>query len=84
MTEFGALVRVNYTTLGEAISKGVVNLDTHPPAVHAFLWTWTRMFGFGEGIVKFPFILASVLALFLLYRFAYAWTGGPTAMMYTR
>ena len=81
--EISALVRVNYATLGEAINKGVVNIDTHPPGVHAFTWLWTRLFGFGEGIVKLPFIIASICAIFLLYRFAYAWTGGPTALVCT-
>ena len=81
--EISALVRVDFPTLGEAISKGVWNIDTHPPGTHAFLWCWTRLFGFGDGAVKAPFILMSVLALFCLYRFAHAWAGGTVALIVT-
>ncbi len=81
--EISALVRVDYPTLHEAISKGIWNIDTHPPATHTFLWVWTQLFGFGDGVVKAPFVLMSVLALFFLYRFTYAWTGGPVALITT-
>jgi hypothetical protein len=81
--EISALVRVDFPTLGDAISKGVWNIDTHPPGTHAFLWCWTQLFGFGDGAVKAPFILMSVLALFCLYRFAHAWAGGSVAVILT-
>lgn len=81
--EISALVRVDYGTLGEAISKGVVGVDTHPPGTHAFLWAWTQLFGFGDGAVKAPFILMSLAAIFFLYRFSYAWAGGPVAVITT-
>ena len=79
--EISALVRVDFPTLGDAISKGVWNIDTHPPGTHAFLWCWTQLFGFGDGAVKAPFILMSVVALFCLYRFAHAWAGGTVALI---
>ncbi len=81
--EISALVRVDFPTLGDAISKGVWNIDTHPPGTHAFLWYWTRLFGFGDGAVKAPFILMSVVALFCLYRFAHAWAGASVAVITT-
>lgn len=81
--EISALVRVDFPTLAEAIDRGVWNVDTHPPGTHAFLWGWTRLFGYGDGAVKAPFIAMSVLALLLLYRFAHAWAGGPTAVIAT-
>lgn len=81
--EISALVRVDFPTLGDAISKGVWNIDTHPPGTHAFLWCWTRLFGFGDGAVKAPFIVMSVLGLFCIYRFAHAWAGGTVALIVT-
>ena len=81
--EISALVRVDYSTLSEAISKGVVGVDTHPPGTHAFLWCWTQLFGFGDGAVKAPFILMSVLALFFLYRVMHAWTSSTAALIGT-
>lgn len=79
--EISALVRVDFPTLGEAIQRGVWNVDTHPPGTHAFLWCWTQLFGFGDGVVKAPFIVMSVVALLLLYRFAFAWAGGTVAVI---
>ncbi|MFT3885362.1 MAG: glycosyltransferase family 39 protein [Flavobacteriales bacterium] len=81
--ELSALLRVDYPSLGEAIGKGVVGVDTHPPGVHAFTWAWTRLFGYGEGLVKLPFILMSLLAIVLLYRFAWSWLGGSVALVGT-
>ncbi len=81
--EISALVRVDFPTLGDAIRKGIWNIDTHPPATHVFLWCWTQLFGFGDGAVKGPFILMSVAALFFLYRFAYAWAGAAPALVST-
>lgn len=78
--EISALIRL-YPSLGETIGKGVVALDTHPPGVQVFEWCWTRLFGLGEPAVKLPFILMALAALFLLYRFTYAWCGGSVALI---
>ncbi len=78
--ELSALVRI-YPTLWETIQRGVIELDTHPPGVQMFEWAWTKLFGMDEPIVKLPFILLSLAALFLLYRFALAWISAPTALV---
>jgi len=80
--EISALVRV-YPSVGETIQKGVVEQDTHPPGVQVFEWAWTRAFGMGSAAVKLPFILLSVAALLLLYRFACAWCGASVALVLT-
>ncbi len=80
--ELSALVRI-YPTLGETIQRGVIELDTHPPGVQVFEWIWTKVFGTGEAIVKFPFIALALLALFFLYRFALAWSSAPVALITT-
>lgn len=80
--EISALVRI-YPSLGETIEKGVIELDTHPPGVQAFEWLWTKLFTRKEADVKLPFILMSLSAIFLLYRFALAWTGAAPALLLT-
>jgi hypothetical protein len=80
--EISALIRV-YPSLGETVSKGVIELDTHPPGVQVFEWAWTKVFGMDEAAVKLPFILFSLLALFFLYRFTFAWCGGNVALIVT-
>ena len=80
--EISALVRL-YPTLGETIQKGVIELDTHPPGVQVFEWLWTRAFGSEEWVVKLPFVLLSLAAIFFLYRFACAWTNATVALIAT-
>lgn len=79
--EISALLRI-FPGLGETIRKGVA-IDAHPPGVQLFEWAWTRLFGMDEAVVKLPFILMSILALVLLYRFAFAWCGGTVALVIT-
>lgn len=80
--EISALIRV-YPSLGETVQEGVIALDTHPPGVQVFEWAWTKLFGMSEAAVKLPFILMSLLALLLLYRFAFAWCGAHVALIMT-
>ncbi len=80
--EISALLRI-YPSLAETVSKGVIALDTHPPGVQVFEWAWTKLFGTGEAAVKLPFIVMSLLALFFLYRFTFAWCGGNVALIVT-
>lgn len=80
--EISALLRV-FPSVGETVRQGVIATDTHPPGVQVFEWAWTRLFGMDEAVVKLPFILMSLLALFLLYRFAFAWCGGTVALAIT-
>ncbi len=80
--ELSALLRI-YPSLADTISKGVAELDTHPPGVQVFEWFWTRLFSFEEADVKLPFILMDLAAMLLLYRFAMAWTGNAPALVLT-
>ena len=77
--EISGLLRTGYDTFGQLIRDGVA-IDAHPPATAVFLHYWTMLGGYGEGWVKAPFILLSVVALFLLYRFALAWTNSTVAL----
>lgn len=78
--ELSALMRI-YPTLSETIQRGVVELDTHPPGVQVFEWAWTKLFGTSEAVVKLPFILLALVALFFLYRSALSWTAPGTALI---
>lgn len=80
--EISALVRI-FPSLYDTIKIGVIELDTHPPGVQVFEWIWTRIFGKGEAMVKLPFILMSLAAIFFLYRVALLWTGSAVALALT-
>lgn len=80
--EVSALTRI-FPSLQETVRVGVMEQDTHPPGVQVFEWLWTRLFGMQEWVVKLPFIVMSLAAIALLYRFAYAWCGGTVALLGT-
>ncbi|MBK6343519.1 MAG: glycosyltransferase family 39 protein [Flavobacteriales bacterium] len=78
--ELSALHRL-HPTLSQTIADGVIANDTHPPGVQVFEWFWARLFSLEEADMKLPFILMSLAAIVLLYRFALAWTGSGAALM---
>jgi hypothetical protein len=78
--EISALLRVRFHSFGDLVAQGVA-IDAHPAGVQVFEWVWTGLFGTSEAAVKLPFILLSVAALFLLYRFAAAWTSPAAALL---
>jgi hypothetical protein len=78
--EISALVRM-YPTLFETVKTGVIEKDTHPPGVQVFEWLWTKLFGFEEHVLKFPFILMSLAGIFYIYRTAITWTCASTAIL---
>lgn len=78
--ELSALNRL-HPTLSQTITDGVIANDTHPPGVQVFEWCWARAFSQQEADMKLPFIVMSLAAIVLLYRFAMAWTGPGAALM---
>ncbi|HRD53586.1 MAG TPA: glycosyltransferase family 39 protein, partial [Flavobacteriales bacterium] len=78
--ELSAITRL-YPTLGQTITDGVIANDTHPPGVQVFEWVLARAFSLNEADMKLPFILMSLAAIVLLYRFASAWTGTGSALL---
>lgn len=80
--EISALVRI-FPTLFETVKRGVMQMDTHPPGVQVFEWLWTKIFGFEEHAVKFPFVLMSLAGIFYIYRTAITWTCASTAILVT-
>ncbi len=78
--ELSGLIRTGYDSFGELMRLGV-SVDAHPPATAVLLHYWTMLFGYGEAVVKLPFLLLSIVALFLLYRTALAWTNETVALL---
>ncbi|MBK9597477.1 MAG: glycosyltransferase family 39 protein [Flavobacteriales bacterium] len=78
--EISALLRVRFSSFSELIAKGVA-IDAHPSGVQVFEWIWTGLFGTSGSVVKLPFIVMGVAALFFLYRFAAAWTSPAAALL---
>ncbi|MBI3502254.1 MAG: glycosyltransferase family 39 protein [Bacteroidetes bacterium] len=77
--ELGALMRLNYYSFSELIREGIQNGDTHPAFVQIFLYVWTKIFGLSEEAVRFPFVLAGIGSVALVYLIAKKWFGFTAA-----
>lgn len=79
--EVSALVRTNYDNLSDLIKHGVKENDMHPAGVQLFMFAWTKMFGYGEFVVRLPFVLASIVSIFMTYKIASKWFSVYTGLI---
>ena len=70
--EFSALFRTEYDSLGDLIRLGVFP-DGHPAGVQVFLFYWTKIVGWNTWLVKLPFTLAGIGAIYIMYRLGKLW-----------
>lgn len=70
--ELSALNRLEYTSFNDLIQKGVMP-DAHPALIQVFLYYYTFLFGTGEWLVKLPFILAGIGAVYIIYDIGKRW-----------
>ncbi len=76
--ELSALSRLNFSSFAALINEGV-RPDAHPALVQLFLWAYTAIFGTASWVVRFPFVLAGLASMLVLYRLAYHAFGKPAA-----
>jgi hypothetical protein len=79
--EFSALFRTRFDAFTDVINLGVVQTDTHPAGVQVFMYFWVQVFGESEPIVKLPFMLAGIGAIFLGYKIGTAWFGPANGLI---
>ncbi|MDD4150467.1 MAG: glycosyltransferase family 39 protein [Bacteroidales bacterium] len=70
--EFSALFRTYFSDFGDLIAYGV-KVDGHPAGVQVFLYYWTKCFGEAEWVVKLPFMISGILAVFMIYKIGKLW-----------
>ncbi len=70
--EFSALFRTYFNSFSNLIEYGV-KVDGHPAGVQVFLYYWTKAFGETEWVVKLPFIISGILAVFMIYKIGKLW-----------
>ena len=78
--ELSALMRTHYINLTDFLNNGA-QLDTHPIGVQVFLLYWTKVFGYSEMAVKFPFIIAGLLSLYFIYKIAGFWFNNTVGLI---
>ena len=71
--EFSALFRTQFDSFTKLIEYGVKTTDTHPAGVQVFLYYWTKVFGMTEWVVKLPFTLSGIAAVYLIYLIGKEW-----------
>ena len=70
--ELSALLRTNFPNFQELIAKGVA-IDGHPAFVQVFLYYWTKLVGYEEWLVKLPFVISGLAAVYLCYKIGKRW-----------
>lgn len=70
--EFSALFRTEFSSFRDLIRLGVFP-DGHPAGIQIFLYYWTKLVGWNTWLVKLPFTLAGIAAVYLMYRLGKLW-----------
>ena len=78
--EYSALFRTQFANFSELIEKGVLP-DGHPPGVQVFLYYWTGLVGTAPFLVKLPFLICGIAAVYLIYRIGQYWFNETTGLM---
>ncbi len=65
--ELSALNRLHYDTFSELVAKGFY-VDGHPGGIQIFLWKWVAWFGDTEWIVRLPFVIIGIVAVWMGYK----------------
>ena len=78
--ELSSLVRVRYDSFSEMISNGVY-IDFHPAGLQSFLYYWVKIFGDDTFILRFPFVISSLVSIWLIYRIGKKWYNDLTAFL---
>lgn len=78
--EFSALFRTGFTNFSELIEKGVL-VDFHPAGVQVFLNYYILWFGKTEWVVKLPFIISGIAAIYVAFILGKEWTNTRTGLL---
>jgi len=70
--ELSALFRTRFDSLSDLIEYGV-RIDGHPAGIQLFLFLLTKLVGFSEVWIKFPFIIAGIASVYLIWRIGREW-----------
>lgn len=70
--ELSAIARLRFETFSDLLYNGI-RIDGHPPAAQTLLYYWTSMFGNSPASVRFPFVVAGVLSVPMLFLVGKTW-----------
>ena len=80
--ELSALFRAQAHSFSELIQKAK-ETDVHPVGIPVFVHYWSALFGKGEMVLKFPFILFSIASIYYTYKIAEKWFNSTVGLLST-
>lgn len=78
--ELSALTRMDYPTFEDFYHYGI-KVDGHPAGVHLFLKGLLSLFGEHPLLIRFPFIVFSILSVYQIYKIGVEWFSEATGLI---
>jgi len=78
--ELSALTRARYDSFHELVEKGI-KVDGHPALVQTMTWFIIHHFGDDVFTVRFPFAVAGIISVFLVFLLGRRWFGPATGLL---
>ena len=78
--ELSALARLNFGSFSDLIQNGV-RIDGHPAAAQVILYYFTKWFDTSVAVVRLPFVLAGVGAIYFMYRLGKEWISSSAGLL---
>lgn len=72
--EYSSFFRASQDSYAQVLETGILT-DAHPAFLHSFLFFWIQVVGDSIPLIKLPFILASIAAVWLTYVLGKRWFG---------
>jgi hypothetical protein len=72
--EYSSFFRASQSSYSQVLEVGILT-DAHPAFLHSFLYLWLKVVGDSVFLVKLPFIIASIAAVWLTYLLGKRWFG---------
>lgn len=77
--ELSALNRLRFDGFFEMIRLGV-RIDGHPAGTQALLWWISKTTGIEVWMIRLPFVIFGILAVYYVFRIGKRWFGGNTGL----
>jgi len=79
--ELSAINRIQFNTFDVLFEKAVMKGDMHPAGVQLFETYWSKLFGFNEFAMRFPFVIMGTLSIWLIYRIGAKWISKQSGLI---
>lgn len=78
--EYSSFFRASQESFSQVLEIGILT-DAHPAFLHSFLYVWLQLVGDSILLIKLPFILTSIAAVWLVYVLGKRWFGANAGLL---